>query len=128
MSHNSQFRMNRKKNKVPLFILLIVIVTTIPLLLVFTSFSKYIFFKKEVIGTVTSCESLNATYVGGAKAFSFSVEIKTETETINFSAEDRKWASINKGDKIKATYFVYPFWNLSKAGSFYEGRLIKKLP
>lgn len=115
----------RKERK--FFNMMCVFITAIILIAILGfKFSKYLFFKKTAIGTVVSCESLNAVYADGNKVFSFSVEIKTENETINFSAEDRKWASVKKDDKVKAAYFQYPWWDLSKAGTFYEGRLIKK--
>lgn len=116
------------KSRAKFNLIIISTIVAVFLLVIIITLSKYLFFKKTVIGTVTSCQSLDATYADGNKVFSFSVEIKEKgtDEIINFSAEDRKWKSVQEGDEVKAVYFVYPWWDLSKAGTFYEGRLIKK--
>ena len=84
------------------------------------------FLSKTYEGTVTSCNKLDATFAEGSKIFSFSVEIETDVEIINFSSEDRQFASIKQGDNIKVKVFQYPPWNFTKAGTLYGGRLLKK--
>lgn len=75
---------------------------------------------------MNSCEKLDASFADGDKIFSFSVEIEADDEIINFSTEDRQFASIHQGDKIRVKVFKYPPWNFTKAGTLYGGRLLKK--
>jgi len=84
------------------------------------------FFAKEYEGVVNSCVKLDASFAEGDRIFSFSVEIEAGDEIINFSTEDRQFASVNQGDRILVKVFKYPPWNFTKAGTLYGGRLLKK--
>jgi len=92
-----------------------------------------LFFKSEVAGTVTDIQSLTPqmVYAGSqglhSSVFSFSVEIKTANDIVDFSSEDRQFAVVHKGDIIRVIVFKYPPWIFSKAGTYYNGRLIHKL-
>lgn len=91
-----------------------------------------LFSQKTYTGTVEACEKLNPGQVLTGKnindkVFSFSLSVDVGEEFITFSSEDRQFASVNKNDKIKFKVFKYPPWNLSKGGTFYGGRLLKKL-
>jgi prepilin-type N-terminal cleavage/methylation domain-containing protein len=93
-----------------------------------------VFFRKNCIGKVTNISNLSGqvtTIVGknnvypGA-AFSFAIEMSANNEFVNFSSEDRQFATIEKGDSISVAFFKYPPWNMDKAGTYYGGRLLKK--
>lgn len=55
---------------------------------------------------------------------SFAIAIKTADGNIyTASSEDRQWAVVVPGCKVKALYFRYPFWELQKTGTFFNARL-----
>jgi hypothetical protein len=88
-------------------------------------------FSREVTGTL---ESMEAALPGGtvvasssSMAFSAGVMIKDADGTyITFSTEDRQWATLRdkKGVCVTARIFPYGWWNFSRAGTYYNGRLI----
>ncbi|MCE3011014.1 MAG: hypothetical protein LW875_10420 [Proteobacteria bacterium] len=58
--------------------------------------------------------------------YSFAVAIKTKNGEIKTSsAEDRQWAVVEAGKCAEARFYPYPFWNLNKAGTYFNARLIK---
>ena len=86
-----------------------------------------LFFQEEFLGRVNNCKSLEVSLMTeSSQVFSYSVEIETDDEIINFSSEDRQFATIQKDDVIKVKVFKYPPWNIKKSGTYYDGRLLKK--
>jgi len=82
-------------------------------------------------GTVENCESLNpGQIISGEnmsnKVFSFSLSVDVGDEFVTFSSEDRQFATVKSGDRVKFRVFKYPPWDFSKGGTYYEGRLLKK--
>lgn len=82
-------------------------------------------------GTITGIAEMKPNITIGQSVsggqYSFAVDITTEEKKIvSFSSEDRKFATCEKGQKVKVAYFKYPPWNLSKAGTFYGGRMLQK--
>jgi hypothetical protein len=106
-------------------VMIVVVIVFIVGVLAVGGLSK-IFLGKTYDGTVNQCEKLDAAFAEGSKIFSFSVEMDVGDEIINFSSEDRQFATIEKGNKVKVKVFKYPFWNFDKAGTLYGGRLLKK--
>jgi prepilin-type N-terminal cleavage/methylation domain-containing protein len=96
---------------------------------------QQMFFRKNCEGRVTGISNLSgqvSTIVTGRNnvfpgaAFSFAVEMSVGNEIVNFSAEDRQFATIEKGDSISVAIFKYPPWVLDKAGTYHGGRLLRK--
>lgn len=90
-----------------------------------------IFTQKTFTGTVELCEYMNPGQVLTGKdindkVFSFSLSVDVDNEFITFTSEDRQFASVKRNDQIKFKVFKYPPWNISKGGTFYGGRLLKK--
>jgi hypothetical protein len=56
--------------------------------------------------------------------FSFAVAIREDNgEIVTASAEDRQWAAAQRGWCAEAVYYPYPFWNVMKAGTYFNARL-----
>ena len=86
-----------------------------------------LFLQEEFLGRVNNCKSLEVPLMTeSSQVFSYSVEVETDDEIINFSSEDRQFATIQKDDVIKVKVFKYPPWNIKKSGTYYDGRLLKK--
>ena len=91
-------------------------------------------FKKKIIGEIVAVEKVNdALILAGAnqpinsQVFSFSVGIKDlhSGEIHMSSSEDRQWAAVQKGNCVVAAYFPYPPWNLNKANTNHNARLLR---
>lgn len=91
--------------------------------------------QKKFEGDVTACESMAPAAVVGtgtgartAAVYSFAVDmnIAGRDDVLTFSSEDRKFANVVKGDKIKVLVFKYAPWDFERAGTYYGGRLLKK--
>lgn len=55
---------------------------------------------------------------------SFAVAIRTlDGQIYTASSEDRQWAVVVPGCKVRALFFRYPFWELQKTGTFFNARL-----
>jgi hypothetical protein len=110
------------------FLLLLVVV-----LASFFVISQYPWvFRKDVVGEILEVERVTtSTAVVGAtiptQSFSFAVAIRTQKdgEIVAASSEDRQWAVAKKGMCVEATVDPYPPWNMDKAGTFYNARLLK---
>jgi hypothetical protein len=88
--------------------------------------------RKTVTGEVVSIANLTpGTMFGnrpgvpaGGVAYSFAVAIKADDGTIySASAEDRQWAAVKEGYRVRATLFPYSPWNWSKQGTYQGARL-----
>jgi hypothetical protein len=96
-------------------------------------FYEYIF-SKTIHGQIVKVERVNQaeTVIASGKPipaeqlFSFAVAIKdTQGEIHTASSEDRQWAVAQPGQCAEAQYFPYPPWDLSKAGTFHNARLLR---
>jgi len=59
--------------------------------------------------------------------YSFAVSLQTDDgEIITFSSEDRQWSVVKKGDKVQAKIYKYTVLSFGKAGTYHNGRLLKR--
>lgn len=91
-------------------------------------------FSKVVTGEIMEVERVTqpSTVIGGAmtpeQMYSFAVMIRSETgEIFSASSEDRQWAVAKKGYCVEARFYPYPPWNLEKADTYFNARLVKVL-
>jgi hypothetical protein len=90
-------------------------------------------FSKVVVGEVIEVERFQPPAVIGAtmtpeQMFSVAVMIRAESgEIFSSSSEDRQWAVAKKGYCVEARFYPYPPWNLDKADTYHNARLIKVL-
>ena len=91
-------------------------------------------FKSKITGEVQAVQHvaaeaviLNSSRPLNPQVFSFSVAIKDlQTNEIHMaSSEDRQWAAVAKGNCVVAAFFPYEPWNLSKANTNRNARLLK---
>ncbi len=93
-------------------------------------------FKKRILGEVIAVERVSTSAVAlvtsgnsplNSQVFSFSVGIKDSQsgEIFMASSEDRQWAAVQKGNCVVAAYFPYPPWELSKANTSHNARLLR---
>jgi hypothetical protein len=112
-----------------MWMFLLILVVMMAVFLVVTQYSWV--FRKSVEGEILEVErvlSTTAVISNGipAQAFSFAVAIrKKDGEIVTASGEDRQWAVAKKGMCVDATVDPYPPWNMDKAGTFYNARLLK---
>jgi hypothetical protein len=106
---------------------------------IFVQFYSYIF-AKTVVGVIENVEKPvnpvavvnNSSSPDGIQEtdkimFSYAVAIRDPKtgEIFTSSAEDRQWAVAEKGKCVEAKFYPYPPWNLAKASTFFNARLIK---
>jgi hypothetical protein len=108
------------------------VVVLLLLAVIFAVFSNYGYvFARNVKGEILEVERVTQpTAVMGAmdtaQLYSFAVAIKEPNgEIITASSEDRQWAIAKKGFCVEAKFYPYPPWDLDKAGTFFNARLIK---
>lgn len=93
-----------------------------------------LFFNSEFSGTVIDNQQLGSGQTGffasqDAKEIAFSRALNVRTQDgqdVVFSTIDRQFFVVKPGDCVKVKVFIYPPWMISKAGSMYNGRLIRK--
>lgn len=57
--------------------------------------------------------------------YSYAVSIRDKKGVIHTATStDRQWAVVHKGICVEAKIFPYPFWNLDKAGTYFNARLL----
>lgn len=102
--------------------------------IVWSVFANYEFvFSKVVKGEVLEVERVSqpTAIIGGSpmtpeQMFSFAVMVKSFNGTIySASSEDRQWAIARKGYCVEARYYPYPPWNLDKADTYHNARLVR---
>lgn len=109
----------------------VLIITTFAVI----SFYPYIF-AKTIEGEITAVErvttplALMTTTPGqlpSSQIFSFAVAVRDAKtgEIFTASSEDRQWAAVQKGFCAKTKFFPYPPWQLDKAGTYYNARLLR---
>ena len=101
---------------------------------VLIEYYSYIFSRK-VIGVITAVEKVSTPMamvtVGGGdpspQIFSYAVGIKDQTsgEIITSSTEDRQWTVAHPGQCVEARLYPYPPWQMDKAGTYHNARLLK---
>jgi hypothetical protein len=88
--------------------------------------------RKTVTGEVVSLANLTPDALlrsrtgtpGGDITYSFAVVIKADDGTIySASAEDRQWAAVKEGYRVRATLFPYSPLNWTKQGTYHGARL-----
>ena len=100
---------------------------------VFISYYPFIF-SKVVTGVVKKVERVDQEMIIASRGngplnpqvFSFAVSIedlKTH-EIMVASTEDRQWAAVEPGQCATARYYPYPFWDVDKAGTYHNARLM----
>lgn len=111
--------------------LLIVLVIACLLWFVLANYSAV--FSKKIKGEVLEVERVTqptAIIGNGAmtpeQMFSFAVMIRAFDGTIySASSEDRQWAVAKKGYCVEARFYPYPPWNLEKADTYFNARLVR---
>lgn len=95
----------------------------------------HILFARTITGEVISVQKVDAsvdiitTRPGeqiGSRLFSYAVAVEDQKtkEILVASSEDRRWATLEKGNCVTARFFPYPPWRLDKAGAFFGAQVI----
>jgi hypothetical protein len=88
--------------------------------------------RKTVVGEVVSIADLTSGAVlgtrpgmpGGGITYSFAIAIKADDGTIySASSEDRQWAAVKQGYRVRATLFPYSPLNWQKQGTYHGARV-----
>ena len=91
-------------------------------------------FAKTVTGQVVGVERVNTnetiitsgSAIPASQIFSFAVAIKDSAGEIHTaSSEDRQWAVVQKGQCGEALYYPYPPWDLNRARTYHNARLLR---
>ncbi len=96
----------------------------------------HILFARTVTGEVISVQKVDAsvdvlasTKQGetiGARLFSYAVAVEDPVtrEILVASSEDRRWATVEKGNCVTARFFPYPPWRLDRTGAYFNAQVI----
>lgn len=103
--------------------------------IVYSVFANWSFvFSKTVRGEVMEVERvIQPTAMLGAnmtaeQMFSYAVLVRAENgEIFSSSSVDRQWAVIHKGYCVEARLYPYPPWDIDKADTYFNARLVKVL-
>lgn len=97
----------------------------------FFYFYSYIFARTvkgriENVARVTEVTALIGTRnLTESQMYSFSVSIRQPNgEMLTATSEDRQWAVAKSGLCVEAKYYPYPPWDLQKAGTYFNARLL----
>lgn len=121
------------KNIVSLAKLLVLVIVLVGAISVFISYYSFIF-SKVVTGPIKKVERVDQEMIIASRGsgplnpqvFSFAVSIedmKTH-EIMVASTEDRQWAAVEPGQCATARFYPYPFWEVEKAGTYHNARLM----
>ena len=100
----------------------------------YTAVRYYSFlFSKNFAGQVDAVERVTeVTAIVGSRPlpsselYSYSVSLLLPNgEHVTSTSEDRQWAVVRKGQCVQAKFYPYPPWELDKAGTFFNARLLK---
>jgi hypothetical protein len=86
-------------------------------------------FAKRIHGDIMEVERvMNPTAILGrateAQIHSYSVLIKDDDGKLYAgSGDDRQWQVLHKGCRVHAVFYVYPPWELSKSGTYFNARV-----
>lgn len=111
---------------------LLIVIILVGLGIVFVTQYSFIF-AKTVRGEALRVERLvdPSVMVGGrmdkATVFAFAVAIRdgSKGEIYTSSSEDQQWAVVSKGQCVEAVFYPYPPWNLAKARTYFNARLVQ---
>jgi hypothetical protein len=94
----------------------------------------HLIFSRTVTGEVISVQRVDAPMAmisrqgeaPPAQVFSFAVAVEdpTNKEILVASSEDRRWATVEKGNCVTARFFPYPPWRLDKTGAYFGAQVI----
>lgn len=95
----------------------------------------HIIFARKVTGEVISVQKVDASVDVIAskpgeplpnKMFSWAVAVEDQItkEIYVSSSEDRRWATLEKGNCVTAKFFPYPPWRLDRSGAYFDARVI----
>ena len=92
-------------------------------------------FSKAVRGEVMEVERViqPTTMIGSSmtaeQMFSYAVLVRAESgEIFSSSSTDRQWAIVRKGFCVETRLYPYPPWDMEKADTYFNARLVKVLP
>lgn len=89
-------------------------------------FSKRVKGKIIAVKRVTEPTAILSAKVTAEQLHSYSVLIQSaEGELHQSSSEDRQWEVAAAGYCVEALFYRYPFWDLDRAGTFFNARLLK---
>ena len=113
------------------------VIFTLAVVLVLAScyviFYSYIH-QRTVVGPVDGVHQLfeNVTLLAGSRnpspqIYSAAVAVRDtqSSEIVTGSTEDRQWGVVKEGQCVEAVFFPYPPWNLQKAGTYHNARIVK---
>lgn len=119
------------KSALTSFLVFIVLIVSGYLLINYWSY----IFALEVEGTIHKVERVNSqtailnagpSQIQDKTLFSFAVSVRrSDGEYITSSTEDRQWAVAQPGQCVTAKFYPYPPWQLEKAGTYYNARLLR---
>ena len=119
------------KRTIQLFIAILVFAAAVFVLI---NYYGYIFAKTtsgKVIGVERVTDPTAIIAPGGqgfnpALMYSFAIAIQsTKGDITTGSSEDRQWAVVRAGQCAEAKFFPYPPWDLKKADTYHDVRLIR---
>lgn len=91
-------------------------------------------FSKKIKGQVIDVErvveptALLGRGLPAEQVFSYAIVLRAEDGTIySSSSEDRQWAIAKKGYCVETRIYPYPPWDLEKANTYHNARLLKIL-
>ncbi|MDX9730444.1 MAG: hypothetical protein RBT63_01620 [Bdellovibrionales bacterium] len=99
---------------------------------ILVTYYSYIF-SRTVVGRIDNVARVTGVtaMIGGARSLTesqlhlFSVSIRQPNgEMITAISEDGQWAIAKSGLCVKAKYYPYPPWNLKRAGTYFNARLL----
>ena len=91
-------------------------------------------FSKSIQGEIIKVERVNQgtaiiagqPNVPASQLFSFAVAVRDKEGAIHTaSSEDRQWAVAQPGQCALVRFFPYPPWDLDKAGTYFNARLLQ---
>ena len=100
---------------------------------VVVAFNFSYFFSKKVVGEISDVRQLEQTslVVTGAsvptsqiRSLAVAVRHGKTGEIYTASTEDRQWIVAKPGQCVIALFYPYPPWNLEKAGTYFNARLL----
>ncbi len=115
------FEMGRKLKIIGILLLLLLLLSGSGFVLY--RYYSY-FFSRTVTGLIVNVES--ATPAASRDTMTFAVAIQTRGgEIVTGASNDREWAVARPGLCARARFFPYPPWQLDKAGTYFNVRLLK---
>jgi hypothetical protein len=82
-----------------------------------------------LLGGTTGSPSAKSVEMQNQALYSFAIAIRQhdgEIEIVTASSEDRQWQIVEKGQCVKAKFYVYPPWDFESSGTYFNARLLKQ--